>query len=71
MRGVRPYTDIKRNGVCIPVKKHKFLVITVDEKLKIIAHIKQVNHKCSKTMIILNVLSHITFSADRQVFTRF
>lgn len=70
-RGIRPDPDIHLNGVSIPVKKeHKFLGIIFDEKLTFIPHIKQLKHKCLKTLTIMKVLSHISFGADKQLLLR-
>ena len=65
-RGLSPDPNIKLNGQQLRTNtEHKFLGIILDSKLTFTPHIKHLKEKCTKTMNILKVLSHLSWGSDR------
>ena len=55
------------NGSEIPITQHyKFLGITLDPKLFLIPHIKQLRIKCNQIIQLLRTIAHTDWGADKK-----
>ena len=59
------------NGTQIPtIDETKFLGLIFDSKLSFIPHITCLKSRCTKSLVLLKVLSNTTWGADRKVLLR-
>lgn len=70
-RGLCPDPTLRLNNVPIAVKQdHKFLGVTLDQKLNFLAHINALKVKANKALNLLKVLSHKQWGSDRLCMLR-